>query len=143
MSRQQQGDTSGLIQHFVSTPDLGGWVVVAKELTGVNRQQIDTHELLGGFAVYAGSDDYRNADIVVARVLCLPASRPQAVKRQSVEERLSVADRDATMLVGILNTHQEVPIRIQKRQRIWNVVLAGGVLPAFAVPRVGWLLVGG
>ena len=76
-------------------------------------------------------------------MLCLPAPPPQAVARQSVEERPSVADRDGTVLVGILNAQQEALIRIQKRQRIWNVALAGGVLPALTVPLVWWLLVGG
>ena len=54
-----------------------------------------------------------------------------------------VADRNATMLVGILNAHQEALIRIQKRQRIWNVALAGSVPLALTVPLVWWLLVGG
>ena len=47
------------------------------------------------------------------------------------------------MLVGILNAHQEALIRIQKRQRIWNVALAGSVPLALTVPLVWWLLVGG
>ncbi len=79
----------------------------------------------------------------VVKVFSLPAARPQAVKRQSVEEGLSVADRDATMLAGILNAQQEALIRIQKRQRIWNLALARGVPLALAVPLVWWLLVGG
>ena len=47
------------------------------------------------------------------------------------------------MLVGILNEQQEALIPIQKRQRIWSVALARGVLLALAVPLVWWLLVGG
>lgn len=62
--------------------------------------------------------------------------------RQSVEDRLSVADRNATMLAGMLNAQNEALIRIQKRQRIWNVALAAGVLLALAVPLAWWLLAG-
>lgn len=62
--------------------------------------------------------------------------------RQSVEERLTVADRNATMLAGMLNAQHEAMIRIQKRQRIWNVALAAGVLLALAVPLAWWLLAG-
>ena len=54
-----------------------------------------------------------------------------------------VADRDATMLVGILNAQHKALIRIQKGQRIWNVALAGGVFLALPVLLVWWLLVGG
>ena len=54
-----------------------------------------------------------------------------------------VADRDATMLVGILNAQHKALIRIQKGQRIWNVALAGSVPLALTVPLVWWLLGGG
>lgn len=53
--------------------------------------------------------------------------------RQSVEDRLNVADRNAEMLVRMLNVQEEALIRIQKRQRIWNLALAGALLTAIVV----------
>ncbi len=48
--------------------------------------------------------------------------------RQAVEERISVVDRNIEMLVGMLNAQDEVLLKIQKRQRVWNLVLAGTTL---------------
>ena len=48
--------------------------------------------------------------------------------RQAVEERISVVDRNIEMLVGMLNAQDEVILKIQKRQRVWNLVLAGTTL---------------
>ena len=76
-------------------------------------------------------------------MLCLPAPRTQAGAQQSVEERPSIADRNATILVGILNAQQEALIHIQKRRRIWNVALARSVLLTLTVSIVWWLFVGG
>jgi hypothetical protein len=47
--------------------------------------------------------------------------------RQSVEERISVTDRNIGMLVGMVNAQQEALVRIQERQRVWNIVLAAAV----------------
>ena len=50
--------------------------------------------------------------------------------RQSVEQRLGVTDRNAEMLVLMLNAQDDALIRIQKRQRIWNLCLAGAIILA-------------
>ena len=52
--------------------------------------------------------------------------------RQAVEERISVVDRNIAMLVEMLNAQDEVLLKIQKRQRVWNLVLAGSVLVLLA-----------
>jgi hypothetical protein len=52
---------------------------------------------------------------------------------KSVEDRLEVLDRNVETLVGLVNAQDEALIRIQKRQRIWNLALAGGLLAAAAV----------
>ena len=57
--------------------------------------------------------------------------------RQSVEERLSVADRNAAILVQMLNAQDENLVKIQKRQRLWNLILTAGIL--VAIPLVWWL----
>jgi hypothetical protein len=54
--------------------------------------------------------------------------------RRSVESRFGVADRNTEMLVRMLNAQDEALIRIQKRQRIWNLSLSGAIiLTAIAV----------
>jgi len=53
--------------------------------------------------------------------------------RQSVEARLSIGDKNAEMLVQMLNAQDEALIKIQKRQRVWNLVLAATVLAAIAL----------
>ena len=53
--------------------------------------------------------------------------------RAFLEERMTVVDRNMEMLVRMLNAQDEALIQIQKRQRVWNLVLAGGVLVAIAV----------
>ena len=60
--------------------------------------------------------------------------------RQSVEERLSVTDRNIAMLVQMLNAQDENLIKIQKRQRLWNLILASGLFAALAIPFLGWWL---
>ena len=64
-----------------------------------------------------------------------PPNRPEEVNewRQSVEERIAVVDRNVAMLVQMLNAQDEMLIRVQKRQRIWNFVLASGILVAIAL----------
>ena len=53
--------------------------------------------------------------------------------RAFLEERMTVVDRNMEMLVQMLNAQDEALLQIQKRQRIWNLVLACGVLVAIAV----------
>ncbi len=53
-----------------------------------------------------------------------------AAWRNAVDERISVVDRNIEMLVQMLNSQDETFIRIQKRQRIWNLVLSGAILAA-------------
>ena len=53
--------------------------------------------------------------------------------RTFLEERMTVVDRNMEMLVQMLNAQDEALIQIRKRQRVWNLVLAGGVLVAIAV----------
>ena len=53
--------------------------------------------------------------------------------RAFLEARMTVVDRNMEMLVQMLNAQDEALIQIQKRQRVWNLVLAGGVLVAIAV----------
>ncbi len=64
-----------------------------------------------------------------------PPDRPEEVNewRQSVEERIAVVDRNVAMLVQMLNAQDEIRIKVQKRQRIWNFVLAGGILVAIGL----------
>ena len=64
-----------------------------------------------------------------------PPDRPEEVNewRQSVEERIAVVDRNVAMLVQMLNAQDEMLIKVQKRQRIWNFVLAGGILVAIGL----------
>lgn len=50
--------------------------------------------------------------------------------RKTVDERITVVDRNIEMLVQMLNAKDEVFLKIQKRQRVWNLVLAGGILAA-------------
>jgi hypothetical protein len=59
--------------------------------------------------------------------------------RQAVESRLGVGERNMESLVRMLNAQDESLVRIQKRQRVWNLVLAGGLL--LALGAVGWLIV--
>lgn len=47
---------------------------------------------------------------------------------RSVEDRLKVSDRNTEMLVQMLNAQDEALIRIQKRQRIWNIALGAAIL---------------
>jgi hypothetical protein len=56
-----------------------------------------------------------------------------------VESRLGVGERNMESLVRMLNAQDESLVRIQKRQRVWNLVLAGGLL--LALGAVGWLIV--
>ncbi len=53
--------------------------------------------------------------------------------RAFLEERMTVVDRNMEMLVQMLNAQDEALLQIQKRQLVWNLVLAGGVLVAIAV----------
>jgi hypothetical protein len=48
--------------------------------------------------------------------------------RASVEHRLRTSDRNVEMLVRMLNAQDEMLIRIQKRQRVWNIVLGSLIL---------------
>ena len=50
--------------------------------------------------------------------------------RRFVDERLTVIDRNQEILVQMLNAQVETLIKIQKRQRVWNVALAFGILSA-------------
>jgi hypothetical protein len=47
---------------------------------------------------------------------------------RSVEDRLAVSDRNTEMLVRMLNTQDDALVRIQKRQRIWNIALGAAIL---------------
>ena len=58
--------------------------------------------------------------------------------RRSVEERFGVAGRNTEMLVQMLNAQDEALIRIQKRQRIWNLCLSGSVIVVAAI--LVWLV---
>ena len=70
-----------------------------------------------------------------------PQAGPPATDawRRSVEERLNVAGRNTEMLVRMLNAQDEALIRIQKRQRIWNLSLAAGILLAVGALVLLWL----
>jgi hypothetical protein len=59
--------------------------------------------------------------------------------RQSVEERLSVTDRNTEMLLHMLNAQDESLAKAQQRQRLWNLILAASILVAIAIPVVWWL----
>ena len=50
--------------------------------------------------------------------------------RSAVDERISVVDRNIEMLVQMLNAQDETFVTIQKRQRVWNLVLSGAILVA-------------
>ncbi len=50
--------------------------------------------------------------------------------RSAVDERISVVDRNIEMLVQMLNAQDETFLKIQKRQRVWNLILSGGILAA-------------
>ena len=56
---------------------------------------------------------------------------------RSVEERLQTADRNTEVLVGMLNSQDAALIRIQKRQRIWNLCLGAAVILTAVV--LAWL----
>jgi hypothetical protein len=68
-------------------------------------------------------------------------TREQALERTEsinqvkvfLEERLSVLDRNIGMLVETLNRQHAMLVEMQKVQRVWNLVLAGGVVMAIAV----------
>jgi len=55
-------------------------------------------------------------------------AEPVDAWRQAVEQRLRVADRNAEALVRMLNAQNDALLRIQKRQRVWNICLAATVL---------------
>lgn len=59
--------------------------------------------------------------------------------RQAVEARQSVHEKNMGMLVEMLNAQEANLVKIQKRQRIWNLALAAGVIVAIAIPVV-WFL---
>ena len=61
-----------------------------------------------------------------------PPSDAQSVAewRSAVDERISVVDRNIEMLVQMLNAQDEAFVKIQKRQRVWNLVLSGAILAA-------------
>ena len=50
--------------------------------------------------------------------------------RRAVDERIDVVDRNIEMLVQLLNAQDETFIKIQKRQRVWNLILSGAILLA-------------
>ena len=50
-----------------------------------------------------------------------------------LKERLNVQDRNIEMLVQTLNAQHEMLVEMRKVQRVWNLVLAGGVIVAIAV----------
>lgn len=50
--------------------------------------------------------------------------------RKTVDERITVVDRNIEMLVQMLNAQDEVFLKIQKRQRVWNLVLSATILVA-------------
>ena len=50
-----------------------------------------------------------------------------------LKDRLNVLDRNIEMLVQTLNAQHEMLLEMQKVQRVWNLVLAGGVIVAIAV----------
>jgi hypothetical protein len=58
---------------------------------------------------------------------------------RSVEDRFGVAERNMETLVRMHNAQEESLLRIQKRQRIWNLSLAGAILLLLAL--VAWLAV--
>jgi hypothetical protein len=60
--------------------------------------------------------------------------------RQSVEHRLSVTDRNVAVLVQMLNAQDESLVKIQKRQRAWNLALGAGILVAIGISIAWWLL---
>lgn len=59
--------------------------------------------------------------------------------RQRVEARQGVHEKNMAMLVEMLNAQEANLVKIQKRQRIWNLALAAAVVVAIAIPVV-WLL---
>ena len=52
--------------------------------------------------------------------------------RAFLEERMRVVDRNMEMLVQTLNAQHEKLLQIQKRQRIWNITVASGLLVTIA-----------
>jgi hypothetical protein len=60
---------------------------------------------------------------------------------RSVEARLGVLDRNMETVVRLLNAQDAAQIRIQKRQRIWNLALGAAWLAA-AITLV-WLILQG
>ena len=60
--------------------------------------------------------------------------------RSAVDDRMSIVDRNVEMLVKMLNAQDETFLKIQKRQRVWNLVLAGTILATLVA--VTALLVG-
>ena len=50
-----------------------------------------------------------------------------------LKDRVNVLDRNIEMLVQTLNAQHEMLLEMQKVQRVWNLVLAGGVIVAIAV----------
>ena len=44
--------------------------------------------------------------------------------RRSVDERIAIVDRNIEMLVEMLNAQDAMLVKIQKRQRVWNLALA-------------------
>lgn len=59
---------------------------------------------------------------------------------RSVEDRLTVSDRNTEMLVRMLNAQDEALIRVQKRQRIWNIALGASILAIGGM--LAWLWAG-
>ena len=47
-----------------------------------------------------------------------------------LEEQMQVVDRNIEMLVHMLNVQHDKLVEINKRQRIWNLTLAGLALAA-------------
>lgn len=62
--------------------------------------------------------------------------------RRAVDERLTVNEKNMAVLVEMLNAQEANLVKIQKRQRIWNLALAAGVAVAIAIPVI-WLFFGG
>ena len=59
--------------------------------------------------------------------------------RQSIERRLGVADRNTESLVKMLNAQDAMLVRIQKRQRIWNVCLTTAIALTAGLLVWAWL----
>jgi hypothetical protein len=50
-----------------------------------------------------------------------------------IEERLNILDRNIGMLVQTLNAQHEMLVEMRKVQRVWNLVLAGGLVTAIVL----------